>query len=116
MAKDETKTKEMVAALDILKKYVPDEGDSKILLWGDGLSVERANDAQRARLSSSSKLDEFIPVNADWHAQVILLQVQYISKSNTEKILLLTTNCSRPMLLNENIYYWHTLLESLPKT
>lgn len=61
-------------------KYVPgnpDEEPIAIPLFGDALSVERANDAQNARVNAGNAWQQLHPCIQEWHKRVILLQVFY---------------------------------------
>ncbi|MES9880856.1 MAG: hypothetical protein ABW185_08250 [Sedimenticola sp.] len=62
-----------------LQKYVPSANDEPItiLVYGDGLSCERGNDAHRARsngLSAWERLDGLEPAAQEFHKEMILLQ------------------------------------------
>ncbi len=87
--KNENKLDEMVDILATLHKYVPlDEIPSttishikllhKLLLGGDLLTAVRVKGAQRIRQNSDhpvGRLQGFIPVAEDWHANVCLMEV-----------------------------------------
>lgn len=96
--KNEVKTSDMIDILHILHQYVPtlssnkevsvsgsSESDKiridhfhKILIQGDQLTVERVRSAQGIRDNAHNgreKLKGFIPIVADWHAKVTLLDV-----------------------------------------
>ena len=72
--KDENKTGDMI---DILQYYqdnfIPMRQDGNpvpIVLYGDGLSCERAHDAQKARInvtSMASRLEGIHPAIQEWH-------------------------------------------------
>jgi len=79
--KDETKIVDMVDIMATYHKYVPGNSDGEpivIPLFGDGLSVERANDVQNARINAGNawqQLQGLHPCIQEWHKRVILLQV-----------------------------------------
>lgn len=54
--KDESRIADMVDIMDVYHKYVPGrrEGEPVVIpLFGDGLSIERAYDAQNARINAA---------------------------------------------------------------
>ena len=71
----------MVDIMAAYHKYVPGNPDGEpivIPLFGDGLSVERANDAQNARINAGNAWQQLQCLNLciqEWHRRVILLQV-----------------------------------------
>lgn len=74
----------MTSILKELQQYVPVHSSEKpigIALGGDQLTAERVRTCQDLRKHSfipSEQLDGFVPFTADWHAEVILLQVYII--------------------------------------
>lgn len=99
--KNEVVTDEMIGILSELQKYVPKHTTTKacehpsrpeeiqyhrdvfhqLLFGGDQLTLERIRSAQMARSNSNreeDKLQGFLPVIEDWHAEVILLSVSII--------------------------------------
>ena len=80
--KDENHTAEMI---DILQHYqdhfVPIKEDGNpvaTVLYGDGLSCERAHDAQKARIngiSPHSHLESIYPSIQEWHSHLLNAQV-----------------------------------------
>ncbi|VDI38279.1 Hypothetical predicted protein [Mytilus galloprovincialis] len=89
--KDECKIAEMIDVMEDYHKYVPMGTDMNpfiIPLYGDQLSVERANDAQNARINAESQWDQLQglhPSIQEWHKRAIILvdtyKVLFSSKS-----------------------------------
>lgn len=98
--KNENQLDQMVDILTILHQYVPlhkiqltptktdtqvDETATtellhKVLFGGDLLTAIRAKGAQRIRQNSEhpvGRLEGFIPVAEDWHAKVVLMEVNH---------------------------------------
>ena len=79
--KDESKTADMVEIMDIYQRYVPQKPDGSpfiLPLYADGLSCERGNDAQSARINGTTpwtQLQGMKPSIQEWHKRVLLLQV-----------------------------------------
>ena len=70
----------MVDILDHYNNYVPSRNGLPVptLLYGDGLSCERVNDAKNARINAAnewSRLEGLEPCVQEWHKRAILLQV-----------------------------------------
>ena len=71
--------------IDILQHYqdcfvpITSDGDPvPTILYGDGLSCERAHDAQKARIngtSASSHLEGLYPSIQEWHSHLLNAQV-----------------------------------------
>ena len=71
--------------IDILQhyqdKFVPVHEDGSpvpIILYGDGLSCERAHDAQKARIngySRASRLEGLVLIIQEWHLHQVKAQV-----------------------------------------
>lgn len=78
--KDECKIADMVDVMEEYHKYVAgDEVPFIIPLYGDQLSVERAYDAQNARINAESKWDQLQglhPAIQEWHKRAIILEVR----------------------------------------
>lgn len=56
--KDETKTADVIELLDIYKNYVPQKRNGSplpMLLYCDGLSCERVDGAQKARINGGDQ-------------------------------------------------------------
>ena len=81
LRKDEAKIAEMIQILDHYHDFIPQKVDGspmKTLLFGDGLSCERVNDSQNARIDSENdweRLQGTIPAIQDWHCRLIILEV-----------------------------------------
>jgi hypothetical protein len=81
--KDETKTAEVIELLDIYKKYVPAKSDGNpfpIILYCDGLSCERVDGAQKARINGGNpwhRLQMFEPCIQEWHKRLLHMQVKH---------------------------------------
>ena len=80
--KNENKNEEMVEIVELLQQYVPTDEVLKrvhtVAFGGDQLTVERCRGSQSARVTSDNQieaLEGLHPFAADWHAEVILLQV-----------------------------------------
>ena len=65
-----------------MQKYIPfpsgDDDFRPCMLAGDQLTTERVRSLQMIRAISTSegaRLGSFSPVHADWHAEVVYLQV-----------------------------------------
>lgn len=71
----------MIDVMEDYHKYVPMGTDMNpfiIPLYGDQLSVERANDAQNARINAESQWDQLQglhPSIQEWHKRAIILVV-----------------------------------------
>ena len=71
----------MTSILRELQKYVPEDSSKKpisIAFGGDQLTVEHARtceDLRKHSLDSFEQLGGFIPFAADFHAEMVLLQV-----------------------------------------
>lgn len=80
--KDESKISDMIDIMDTYQQYVPAENFlTPTILYGDGLSCERANDAQNARINGQSardRLEGLVPAIQEWHKRGILLEVKVI--------------------------------------
>ena len=82
--KDEATTAGMIDIMDHYKKYVPVDSDNnpmKFILYCDGLSCERMEGAQRARVNGAdamARLDMFEPAIQEWHRRLMFVQV-YLS-------------------------------------
>jgi hypothetical protein len=80
---DETKTKDMVEILESYHQYLPSKpnGDPVILpLYCDGLSCERTEGAQEARLNGAdrwTRLEGLEPCIQEWHRRQLQLQECY---------------------------------------
>ncbi len=78
--KDEARIADMVDIMSHFQQYVPRtrEGDPiTTILFGDGLSCERANDASLATANGEnawSRLEGLQPAVQEWHKRVLLLQ------------------------------------------
>lgn len=75
----------MVDIMEAYHKYVPgtpgETAPMTTILYGDGLSCERANDAQNARLNSDNpwdRLEGLNPAIQEWHKRGLLLEVKYV--------------------------------------
>lgn len=81
---DETKTAEMIHILDNYGEYAPQDKDGKPLpfvLYCDGLSCERADGAQRARINGGdhwARLAMIEPVIQEWHRRLMFVQVNLV--------------------------------------
>ncbi|XP_014672567.1 PREDICTED: uncharacterized protein LOC106813035 [Priapulus caudatus] len=82
--KDETKITNMIDIVETYQQLVPLR-DGKLvttILYGDGLSCERVNDAKCARISSANpmgRLDGIEPQIQEWHRRAIHLNDIYSS-------------------------------------
>lgn len=82
MDKDESKIGDAIDIVDEYHKYVPLKPDGSPLtlpLHADGLSCERVNDAQNARINGNTKwlqLQGLFPNIQEWHKRCLLLQVR----------------------------------------
>lgn len=68
--KYETKIVDTVDIMATYHNYVPgnpDEEPIAIPLFGDALSVERANDAQNARVNAGNAWQQLHPCIQEWH-------------------------------------------------
>ncbi|KAK3108451.1 hypothetical protein FSP39_008205, partial [Pinctada imbricata] len=77
--KNESKITDMVDILEHYHQYVPtkDGIPVKTILYGDGLSCERVNDAQNARINAADvwdRLEGIEPAAQEWHKRAIILQ------------------------------------------
>ncbi|CAC5412942.1 unnamed protein product [Mytilus coruscus] len=81
--KDETKTADVIELLDIYKNYVPQKRDGSplpMLLYCDGLSCERVDGAQKARINGGdqwARLEMFEPGIQEWHKRLLYIQDTY---------------------------------------
>ena len=79
--KDEATTAGMIEILDNYKQYVPVDNDGnphKFILFCDGLSCERIESAQRARVNGAdidARLEMFEPGIQEWHRRLMFIQV-----------------------------------------
>lgn len=86
MDKDESRVADTIDIVNEYHKYVPMKPDGSPLiipLHADGLSCERVNDAQNARVNGTTKwqqLQGMIPNIQEWHKRCLLLQVTYLFK------------------------------------
>ena len=77
-------TAQMVDLMEHLQGYCPQSADGRIHqipFGGDGLSVQKASNAQRARsdgFCEEDMLTGLLPKPEDWHEGVIILQVSEI--------------------------------------
>ena len=81
--KDESKIADMVDILEDYQKYVPVSNyqPRPILLFGDGLSCERVNDAKNSRIMAANswdRFDGFEPAAQECHKRVLLMGVLVI--------------------------------------
>ncbi|XP_056001447.1 uncharacterized protein LOC130048570 [Ostrea edulis] len=80
MDKDESRVADTIDIVNEYHKYVPMKPDGSPLiipLHADGLSCERVNDAQNARVNGTTKwqqLQGMIPNIQEWHKRCLLLQ------------------------------------------
>ena len=80
--KDENRTGEMIDILEEYQKYVPtnEDGSPKVtVLYGDGLSCERAASAQGGRLHEGNewmRLEGLHVAAQDWHLRLHMLEVK----------------------------------------
>lgn len=79
---DPCSTQGAIGIYERLQKYVPtiDNCPIKTLVFGDGLSCERGNDAQRARsngLDPFERLEGLEPAAKEFHKEMLLLQDFY---------------------------------------
>ncbi|KAJ8310228.1 hypothetical protein KUTeg_012093 [Tegillarca granosa] len=88
--KGEASTAGMIDILESFKEYVPRDRNGKplpLLLYCDGLSCERVEGAQRARINGEDKwarLDMFEPAIQEWHRRLMYLQDTYDELFNFE--------------------------------
>lgn len=88
MDKDESRIADMITIMEGYHKYVPlkPTGDPLVLpLHADGLSCERGNDSQNARINAASpwqQLQGFFMNIQEWHKRCLLLQVPFYSHNN----------------------------------
>ncbi|XP_062611695.1 uncharacterized protein LOC134273511 isoform X2 [Saccostrea cucullata] len=81
--KDESKIGDAIDIVNDYHKYVPLKPDGSPLtlpLHADGLSCERVNDSQNARINGTTKwlqLQGLIPNIQEWHKRCLLLQDMY---------------------------------------
>ena len=78
--KNENKNEELIDLLEEVQQYVPsDSHDPQLcILAGDQLTAERIRGVQMIRAGSNNSQDRlecFFPTHADWHTQVLYLQV-----------------------------------------
>jgi hypothetical protein len=79
--KNEAKIEDMISILEELQTYVPRDADDAFVplgFGGDQLTVRNARIAQRTRSTSEDpveRLEGFVPIALDWHAECNLLQV-----------------------------------------
>ena len=85
MDKDETKIRDMIDVVEAYHQYVPENPRTgkpiPILLYGDGLSCERVNDAQNSRINADNawdRLDGIQPAIQEWHRRALQLQVHIL--------------------------------------
>ena len=86
IARNENKYEELIDILNKMQKYVPASAATNRLktcvLSGDQLTTERIHNLQKIRATSesqSARFDGFLPIHADWHAEVTYLQVRNAS-------------------------------------
>ena len=71
----------MIDILENYKQYVPSDGKGDpvpIVLYCDGLSCERVDGAQKARINGAdqwARLEMFEPGIQEWHRRLMYLQV-----------------------------------------
>ena len=71
----------MIEILENYNQYVPLDYDGNpvtLILYCDGLSCERVEGAQRARINGAdamARLEEFEPGIQEWHRRLMFLQV-----------------------------------------
>ena len=81
MHENPSSTQGVIRILEGLQKYVPQIDSNNtypMVVWGDGLSCERTNDAQFARVNGAtptSRLESFQPAAQEFHKRMINLQV-----------------------------------------
>lgn len=79
--KDESRVSDTIDILEEYHKYVPLKPNGqpfKLLLHADGLSVERGNNAQNARINGNTAWKQLkgLQMNIqEWHKRCLLLQV-----------------------------------------
>ena len=87
LPKNENKKEEMIEILKHMQQYIPkNEYDimKMAIMAGDQLTAERIRNVQLIRATSDSemeKLQGFLPIHADWHAEVTYLKVYIIIDS-----------------------------------
>lgn len=78
LQKDETRIADMIDVMLHYDQYVPGNPLIPVILYGDGLSCERVNDASNARINAHTprdRLEGLIPAIQEWHKRVLLLGV-----------------------------------------
>jgi hypothetical protein len=78
--KDEAKVVDMIDIMENYHKLVPRRGEEPVptILYGDGLSCERANDARNARINADNpwaRLEGIEPAIQEWHRRAIQMTV-----------------------------------------
>ena len=79
--RNENKNEKLLIILQEMSEYVPQSEGHKYktcILAGDQLTTERCRSLQMIRATSSTqkeRLEGLHPTHADWHAEVIFLQV-----------------------------------------
>ena len=101
--------------LDDLQKYAPSTSNTRdvpvpytnevrslkeiafhrLLFGGDQLTTKRARVGIRVRTNSADRLEGLLPVEEDWHAKVVLLEVGYPTVANNNFIIRQSGNDSR---------------------
>ena len=75
----------MMDILQHYQRYVPVRADSsplKTVLYGDGLSCERARNAKEGRaadVNAWERLEALEPIPTDWHLRMHILEVSFIN-------------------------------------
>lgn len=91
MDKDEARVRDMIDILEHYQQYVPVQKDGRpvpTVLFGDGLSCERAHDAQVGRSNhddAMSRLEGIHPAIQEWHHRALCLQVCRIAEHNLQR-------------------------------
>ena len=90
----------MIQIMDSYKDYVPHDVDGDpvpLVLYCDGLSCERVECAQRARINGADKwtrLEGYEPGIQEWHRRLMYLQVLLITIKSIQKRMLYTIGCN----------------------
>ncbi|KAK3102183.1 hypothetical protein FSP39_009426, partial [Pinctada imbricata] len=112
--KNESKITDMVDILGHYHQYVPtkDGIPVKTILYGDGLSCERVNDAQNARINAADvwdRLEGIEPAAQEWHKRAIILQA-YVTAAACKFL-----GISSPKQTPDNIEDLHRAFEDVCK-